>query len=120
MANEVPIEVIAMSSIAFGMGFVKAVITPERRGLLGFFAAMVVAAICGLVAGVICSEFGASSGWQYVVVAAFAVIGDQIVFVLMQRSVRGMTTNITNNTTFGDGASVDTLQTGDNARRTND
>ena len=80
---QIPYESIVASSIAFGMGLVKALLAPAQRGLLGFFVAFVVAIICGVIAGVISAEFGLDPKWQYVFTAAFAVTGDQFVFFVL-------------------------------------
>lgn len=66
----------------------KAILTPNRRGLLGFFIACLLGVLCGLVAGIISREYGASVGTQYVVVAGFTIFGDHVVLWLLTVGVR--------------------------------
>ena len=113
--NELPIESVAIAIIAFGIGLARSIVSPSRRGIAGFVTAMVVAVICGCFAGFMSSSIGLNPAWQYATSAFFAVMGDRVIFAMLQTSLPRTTINHeTNNIT---NASIDTFQTGKDAKR---
>ena len=113
----IPAEVLIAAAVAFAMGIAKAIAIPERRGIAGFLSACIVGICCGTVAGFISGEFGATSGMQYLASAVFAIFGEKFIFYLLVRT--GEITfdhRVDNSTHIGDGATVESIQTGENAK----
>lgn len=99
-------EIFAIGIIAAGMGIAKAVIVPERRGIAGFLAAVLVGVICGVFAGFISGEFGIAPVYCYCLSGLFAIIGDRVIFAILahldfaRRRGEQAAVNYTTNTTI--------------------
>jgi len=89
MKDDVPMDAAMQACVSLSLGLVRAILTPSRRGLIGFLAVFFVAMVCGIVAGLITSKFGASSQWQYMMTAFFTLVGqDAVKFVINFCQVR--------------------------------
>lgn len=58
-------------------------LAPSRRGLLGFVSAVIVGSLIGIGAGVLASEFGMHRGWQLLLAAFLAIVGDRFVYAII-------------------------------------
>lgn len=84
------------SLLAFMMGIVRGIVTPDGRGLTGFFTAILVGVCCGFVAAVLICEFGGPTKFQYAGAALAGIIGDRVIFRVIQFSKdRDRVTNVT-------------------------
>lgn len=76
-------DTVTIIILAFCGSVARGIISPDRRGVLGFVSAALVGLLVGSSAGLISSEFEISTAWQYVIASVFAIAGDRFVFAVL-------------------------------------
>ena len=74
--------------LAFLASIVRSIVSPERRGVLGFVSAAIVGLFVGTSAGIISSEFGLATSWQFLIASIGAITGDRLVFAILNTATR--------------------------------
>ena len=81
-------DTILIVVLAFLASIVRGIVSSDRRGVLGFVSAAVVGLLVGTSAGVISSEFGLATSWQYLLASIAAIAGDRLVFAILNTATR--------------------------------
>lgn len=76
-------EWLFITIFAFLGGIVANIVVPSRRGAWGFLGAAVIGVFCGCCAGLSAQAFGANAGWQFIISAMSAVIGDRVLTAVL-------------------------------------
>ena len=81
-------DTIFIITLAFLASIVRGIVSPDRRGVLGFVSAAIVGLFVGTSAGIISSEFGLATSWQYLIASVAAIAGDRLVFAILNAATR--------------------------------
>ena len=81
-------DTILIIILAFLASIVRGIVSPDRRGVLGFVSAAIVGLFVGTSAGIISSEFGLATSWQYLTASVAAIAGDRIVFAILNAATK--------------------------------
>ena len=81
-------DTILIITLAFLASVVRGIVSPDRRGVLGFVSAAIVGLFVGTSAGIISSEFGLASSWQYLIASVTAIAGDRLIFAILNATTK--------------------------------
>lgn len=81
-------DTILIIVLAFLASVVRGIVSPDRRGVLGFVSAAIVGLFVGTSAGIISSEFGLATSWQYLIASIAAIAGDRLVFAILNAATK--------------------------------
>lgn len=99
-------EWLVLCVLGYTGGIVAHLISPHRRGPIGFLSSSVIGSFCGSVMGMTLREFEVHLGLQYLGTACSGLMGNQILSGLLRKN-KELADNVTYNiTNHGDGNQV--------------